>query len=207
LETIDPQATEFYKMVNEAFALAQANKIPESIALLRSALERDPDDAMAHYNLGTLLTNSGEPHDALDEFRKASALSPGDTTFLEHYAVALALNGDRSAAVVELQKAVAIDPASAPFRFNLGYMMEANGDFAEAVAPLEKAVELSEGKNGRFVSELAKAYDKTGRTAEAVASARKALDLAVQEHDAQREKDMRDLLDRYEHSTTEVKPQ
>lgn len=207
LETIDPQATEFYKMVNEAFALAQANKIPESIALLRSALERDRDDAMAHYNLGTLLTNSGQAHDGLDEYRKASSLSPGDTTFLEHYAVALALSGDRSTAVIELQKAVVIDPASAAMRFNLGYMMEANGDFTGAVAPLEKAVELSDGKNGRFISELAKAYDKTGRTTEAAASARKALDLAVREHDAQREKDMRDLLDRYEHSTSEVKPQ
>jgi Flp pilus assembly protein TadD len=81
------------------------------------------------------------------------------------------------------------------------------GDFAAALAPLEKAVELSKGRNARFLGELARAYDKTGRPAEAVQAAQQALDLAVQQHDGQQEKQLRDNLDGYRSDAAAAKPQ
>ena len=128
-----------------------------------------------------------QEREALEEFRKASDLEPGNTLYLEHLAVSLALNGDMNGAVEKLQKAVVLAPTSPEAQFNLGYALETKGDFAAAVAPLEKAVELSKGKNAQFLVELAKAYDKTGRAAEAVRAAQQALDLAVQQHNAELE--------------------
>jgi Flp pilus assembly protein TadD len=80
--------------------------------------------------------------------------------------------------------------------------MESHGDYAGAIAPLEKSVELSQGKNVRILSELARAYSRTGRFAEAKQAARQALDLAVQAQDEQTARNLRDALDRYDRGTT-----
>ena len=58
IATIYPQATESYKMVDQAFAAAKDNNLPEATQLLRSALDRNPEDAMAHFNLATLLNST-----------------------------------------------------------------------------------------------------------------------------------------------------
>ena len=207
LATIAPQAMEFYRLVDDAYKLMQNNRIPEAIATLRNALQRDPDDAMAHYNLATLLSGINQERDALDEYRKASDLSPENTLFLERLAVSLVMNGDPHGALLRLQKAVVLLPASPELRFNLGYVLESQGEFAAALEPLQKAVELSQGRNGRFLAELANAYSKTSHFAEAVDVAHQALDLADQTHDEQLKKATREALDRYEAASTIAKPQ
>jgi tetratricopeptide (TPR) repeat protein len=198
LAKIDPQAMEFYRLVDEAYDEMQNNQIPESIKSLREAIDHNPDDATAHYNLGSLLSGTSQEHEALDEYRKASTLDPKNTMFLEHLAVSLVLNGDVSGAEEQMQKAIALEPMRAEFRFNLGFVMESQGDFAGAVAPLEKAVELNEGKNARFLAELAKAYDKTGHPAEAVKTAQLALDRATVDHDERTARDLRTDIATYE---------
>jgi Flp pilus assembly protein TadD len=201
LEKIDPQATEFYRLVDEAFKLAQKNQIPEAIGTLRSALERDPDDGMAHFNLATLLTGSSQAQDALEEYRKAAELSPENPLFLEQLGISMVLNGDADGGVEKLRKAIEILPSSAEYRFNLGYILESRGDFAGAQDQLQKSVEYSQGKNARFLAELANTEDKTGHFAEAIQAAQQALDLAVQANDEQQVKNLRDALDRYQHDS------
>ncbi len=207
LEKIDPQVTEFYTLVDKAFMLANSNRVPEAIATLREALERDPDDAMAHYNLGTLLSGAGRPAEAAEEYRRASELSPEDTLFLEHLGVMLVVTGDPAGGIEKLQKAIELQPGEADYRFNLGFVLESRGDFAAAVAPLEKAVELSHASNARFLAELASAYDKTGRLTEAIHSAQQALDLLEQAHDEQRAKSIRDAIAHYQSEQTLARPQ
>ena len=207
IEKIDPQAMQFYKLVDDAYKLMQNNRIPEAIQTLRTALERDPDDAMAHYNLGTLLSGNNQEREALEEYRKASELSPEYTLFLERLAVSLILNGHQEEAIEKLQRAVALVPASAEYRFNLGYVLVSRGDFAGAVEPLQKAVELSEGKNGRFLTELANAYYRTGHSAHAIQTAQQALDLAEETHDDQLAKTAREALDHYQSGPAIAKPE
>ena len=207
LATIDPQAMDFYRLVDDAYKLVQNNRIPEAIATLRNALQRDPDNAMAHYNLATLLSGSNQERDALDEYRRANGLSPENPLFIERLAVSMVLNGDPNGAILQLQNGVALLPNSPELRFNLGYFLEAKGEFVAALEPLQRAVELSQGRNGRFLAELANAYSKTGHFAEAIDGAHRALDLAVQTHDEQLEKNTREALDHYEAASAIARPQ
>ena len=275
LEKIDPQATEFYRLFNQAYEFIENNQMPEAIQALRGALERDPEDPLAHYALATALTGNDQEHEALEEYRKACALNPDNASWLDHLAVSLALNGDLDGAIAtwrksltldpsdpgaatdlgtvlletghtqeayerlqkavevaptfpnghnelglalakmerideavnQLQTAVALAPTSAEYRFNLGFVLESRGDYAGAVAPLQKAVELSQGKNWRGLAELANAYNKTGHSAEAIQSARQALDLAIEQHDDQLAKSLRDALERYELDGAASRPQ
>ncbi|MGD0628200.1 MAG: tetratricopeptide repeat protein [Terracidiphilus sp.] len=272
LETIDPQATEFYRLFNRAYELIETNQMPEAIQALRGALEHDPDDPLAHYGLATALSANDQEKEAVEEYRKACELNPRNASWFDHFAVSLALNGNVDEAVANWKKALAIDPDdhgaetdmgtvlfdnghaeegfehlrkavsmapdfpdghnhlglalasmqrfdeaveqlqkaiellpnSTEFRFNLGYTLESRGDFAGAIAPLQKSVELSEGKNWHCLAELARAFDKTGRPAEAVQTARKALDLAVEEHDEPVAASLRQVLARYERDSASV---
>jgi len=275
MEKIDPQATEFYRLFTEAYEFMEKNQMPDAIKALQGAIDRDPDDALAHYALATALSGNDQEDLALAEYRKACALNTTNASWFDHLAVSLDLNGlsdeaienwrkalaidpnDGAAetdlgmvlfdnghtdegyealhkavemapdfpeghshfglalakmnrmdeAIEQFQRAIALDPKSTEYRFNLGYFLESRGDFAGAVGPLQKAVELSEGKNWQCLSELANAYDHTGRSAEAVESARQALDLAVREQDEKLAKKLRGDLDRYEHSGTKSQSQ
>jgi Flp pilus assembly protein TadD len=198
LENINPQATDFYRLFDQAYALLQQNKLPEAIQVLHSALEQSPEDVAAHYVLATALSGNDQEREALEEYRKACALDPRNTVLIEHLAVSLALNGNLSGAVEQLQKAIALVPNSVEYRFNLGFVLESNGEILEALAPLEKAVELSRGKDGRCLAELAKAYSKSGHPAQAIQAARQALDLAVEKHDDQTASQLRTAIESYE---------
>jgi Flp pilus assembly protein TadD len=109
--------------------------------------------------------------------------------------------------VEELQKAIALVPAAEEYRFNLGVVLESRGDNAGAVAAFQKAVELSRGRNWRSLAELAKAYDKTGRFAEAIEAVKQALDLTVAQHDEQDAQALRDMLEGYEREGAKAQPQ
>jgi Flp pilus assembly protein TadD len=207
LEKIDPQATEFYRLFDQAYALMENNQLPEAIQALRSAAERDPNDFLVHYVLATVLSGNNQEREALEEYRKACALNPKNATLLDHFAVSLDLNGDPDGAVEQLQKAIELVPGSPEYRFNLGIVLESRGDNAGAVAAFQKAVELSRGRNWRSLAELAKAYDKTGRSAEAIEAIKQALDLTVAQHDEQDAQTLREVLEGYEREGAKAQPQ
>jgi len=126
-------------------------------------------------------------------------LTPTNPTFLDHLAVSLALNGDPDGAVDQLRKAIEVDPRSVEYRFNLGFVFESRDDLASAIPQLEKSVALSQNKDWRCLAELAKVYDKAGRSTDAVRAARQALDLVLKQDDQQAAKSLQDALKRYEH--------
>jgi Flp pilus assembly protein TadD len=202
LENIDPQATEFYRLFDVAFRQMENNQIPEAIQTFRQAIERDPEDALAHYVLATALSGNDQESEAVEEYRKAAVLDPANATFLDHLAVSLAINGHPGESMAPLQKAIELAPMSAEYRFNLGVVMESRGDFAGAVKPLEMAVALSKQENWRALAELAKAYRQTGRSAEAVEAIRQAIETAIAQHDDQSAKKLRDMMDQYQRDST-----
>ena len=76
---------------NYALALARAKKSPEAEAELQKAAELDPPNAgKYYYNLGALLTNSGQYDPAAEAFKKAIALTPNYAEAHYQYAMCLA---------------------------------------------------------------------------------------------------------------------
>jgi Flp pilus assembly protein TadD len=206
IDKIDPQATDFYRLFDEAYTQIQNNQFPQAIGSLRKAIASNPDDSLSHYVLATALSANDQEIDALAEYRKAVALTPANPTFLDHLAVSLALNGDSEGAIQQLQRAIAVDPGSVEYRYNLAYVLESRGDFAGAIPPLEKAVALSRSKDWRCLAELAKVYDKTGRTADAIPVVRQALDLALKQNNQQVARTLQEALDHYRSNGFGAKP-
>ena len=206
LEKIDPQALQFYRLVDQAFKMAQNDKIPQAIETLRSALKENPDDAMAHYNLGTLLANSSQTPDALVEYQKAIDLAPENTLFLEHLGVLQVMNGQPEKGIALLQKAIALKPDAPEYQFNLGYILETRGDLSGALVALQKSVDLSEHKIPRFLAELASVDDKTGHPAEALQLAQQALALAQEQNDQTQTRTLQNALSQYQKDAATKQP-
>jgi Flp pilus assembly protein TadD len=276
LQHIDPQATEYYRLFNQAYDLMEQNQVAEAIPVLRQAVERAPEEPIGHYalavalsqtdqdreaveeyhkacalnanppaawfdrlalsqarsgdlegaianlkkslaldpadagaedSLGTVLFETGQAQEGEEHLRKAIAMAPDFADAYNHLGWELAKTARLDEAVVQLQKAIELRPTSVEYHANLGYVMGLRGDFAGAVPVFQKAVKLSEGKDWRCLDMLAKVYDKVGRSAEAVESERLALDLVLQQHDEQLEKNLRDNLERYERDSAKAQSQ
>ena len=107
------------------------------------------------------------------------ALNPAHVASNNNLGRLLALEGNRSAAIECYRRALASDPNTAETHNNLGRLLEEEGRQTEAIEHLEKAVSLKP----LIVTfrNLAFAYLKAGRQKDAVAVARRALELARSE--------------------------
>lgn len=56
----------------------------KAAADFRRALGVDPDFAVAHFNLGLVLTELGQSNSAADHFERAAALAPGDSRIADN---------------------------------------------------------------------------------------------------------------------------
>ena len=142
LEKIDPQATEFYRLFNQAYDDIENNRLPQAVEALRGATARDPDDPLAHYGLATALSGVGQESEALAEYRKACELNPKSAPWLDNLAISLALNGDSDEAVQTWKKSLALKPNDSGAETDLGTELFQNGHVDEGLQHLRRAVAL-----------------------------------------------------------------
>jgi Flp pilus assembly protein TadD len=192
---LDPKQPPVF--ANLALACAETGDLDCAIANYRTALALDPSNAMVEADLGAVLVEKGRTVDGLERLRHAAAAQPQLAEIHNKLAAALGKAGQVSGAVPELETAVRLAPDSVEYRFNLGYVLGLSNRLPEAVAQLEKASELSGGRDWRCFEMLAGLYSRLSRPADAGAAARKALDLAAAEHDAQLTESLRSRLARY----------
>jgi tetratricopeptide (TPR) repeat protein len=89
-----PQDANYYN--NYALVLARGNKIPEMQEALNKATELDPAGAGRYnYNMGAVLTNSGQTDAACTAFQKAIAADPNYAD--AHYQMGICLTGKATA--------------------------------------------------------------------------------------------------------------
>ena len=180
-----------------AISLTRTGDLPGAVENLRISLTLDPTDAGTEDNLGTVLCEMGQTDEGLEHLRKAIAMAPIYPDGHNHLGWELANSGHADEAIPQLQEAIELRPDSVEYHVNLGYVLAMRGDFAGAVPVFEKAVELSDGKDWRCLDMLAGAYARVGRSTQAVKTEQQAIDLAVQQHDDQLEKQLRSNLERY----------
>ena len=176
LEKIDPKATEYYGLFNQAFFLIEKKEWTQAIPILRQALERQ-DDPVAHYALATSLSASGEERDAVEEYRKACAEDTRHAAWFYHLAVAQANTGDIEGSVANMRKALALDPSDAAAESDLGSLLFEHGQAKEGYEHLKKAIAMAPNfpdAHNRLALELI----KTARLDEAESELQKAVELS-----------------------------
>jgi len=141
--------------VNLATALVPLGYPERAMELNQEAVELDPGNAAAHYNLGVLYANQADYEEAIGHFRATLEANAEDVAARVALARALRATGDDLAALAELEHAVATDPATEAARFEEAAVLVQLGRYAEAVERLEAALEVMPNE-GRLIHALAR---------------------------------------------------
>jgi tetratricopeptide (TPR) repeat protein len=163
---------------NLAADLLQRGRLDEAIAAYTADLAMQPKDGRAQTNLATALFQQGRTEEAAEHSRKALELDPSNADAHNTLGLALWKQGRLDEAIDEFQKAVSGNAESLPYQNNLARVLAQRGRFGDAIPHMERAVALSNGQEPVVLSLLAAMYAEVGRLPDAVASARRALDLA-----------------------------
>jgi Flp pilus assembly protein TadD len=169
---------------NLGTVLVKMGRREEAIAEFQKAAETQPDFAAAYYNLGTVYAQSGRLDEAIAQLQKAIKMVPGYVDAHSNLGSALLLSGRFREAVLEYESALALQPDNAQLLNNLAWVLATcpeasvrNG--ARAVELAERAERLSGDEDPRVFETLAAALAETGRFPEALAAARRGLELAT----------------------------
>lgn len=158
-----------------ALANGQAGRHDRAVGLYRQILQRWPDSAEAHHNLGLLLVSQGHHGDALACQERAAALKPADARI--HFARGCALETlERLEEAVEAyQRATSLAPDFAEAHYNLGNALRVLGHWEKAAAAYRRAIALM--PDALAFNNLGHVLDGQGKLLEAEACYRQALAL------------------------------
>ncbi|HVF71129.1 MAG TPA: tetratricopeptide repeat protein [Chthoniobacterales bacterium] len=149
-------------------ALLEIGRPEESMDHLEAALKIKPDDSNAHFNLGNTLLQLDRPGEAAAHYRRAVELNPRDAEALTNLAWILATSLD-----------------------------DRLRDGTQAIELAERADSLTMKKSPVIGASLAAAYAEANRFAEAVTTAERALQLALNETNEPRANSLRAQIELY----------
>ncbi len=114
----------------------------DSEALWTHALGCNPQNPLAHSNLGNALARRGLVVEAIAQYRTALEIKPDDAMTHVNLGVALAGRREFDEAIVEYGKALDIKPDFAAAHNNLGIALAARGQVDEAIDHYHKALDI-----------------------------------------------------------------
>ncbi len=177
LEKIDPVANQYYKLETSAMELMTRNQFAAAIPAWRTALEKDPSEGRAHFNLAYSLGQTGQVEESLAEYRKACELSPDDPITFAQSALAMAQAGKTGEAIAHYRQSLALDGVNAGVQADLGALLVQQGQTAEGIEHLEKAVALKP-ESAAVRNKYATALAQAGRFPDAVEQFRKSIEIS-----------------------------
>jgi len=164
-------------------ALFQKGRVDEAIAHYQEAITVHPEHFLARYTLGHALLEKGDLDRAIEACRSALLLRPSDVDCQTTLAIALEEKGNPVEAIQHYQKALELAPRAIPTLTNLAWLLATSPDASLRNGP--KAIELAKqadrlvgGTNTLVLRTLAAAYAENGEFANAIRTARSAMQLA-----------------------------
>jgi tetratricopeptide (TPR) repeat protein len=116
--------------VKETYARAcalEATAPEDAKVAYRNVLEREPEFADAHVNLGRILHETGDVYAALVHYRAALSIRPSDATAAFNAGVALEDLGANADAITAYRRAIESDPRNPDAHYNLARLLEQSG--------------------------------------------------------------------------------
>jgi tetratricopeptide (TPR) repeat protein len=141
LTRIETPAIEFYRLFDTAVVLTEKGDYPAAIPAWQKAMELDPEDSKARYNLGLALDHQGKLAEAIAEYRKSVEINAQNAPAFTNLGIALSRTGKLDEAVAALTQSVTIRPANAMAQSNLAAALLEKGETDHAVEHIQKALE------------------------------------------------------------------
>jgi tetratricopeptide (TPR) repeat protein len=139
-------------------------------------IAEQPDNAMAHCNLGSALQGSGRTGDALASYRKAIVLKPDYADAYYNLGNTLREQGKINEAVVSYRQAAFLKPDTAELHGNLGAALQESGRLDEAIVSYKQAIGLNPDYAMAHCN-FGSALHESGELNDAVASYKRAIEL------------------------------
>jgi len=182
--------------------------------LWRCTLADNPDAWIGHFNLADILVRQGRLDEAAAHYREQLRLLPTSEEGLGNLANVLVLQGHTDEAVAQFEELLRLNPDSAEGHGNLASALLREDRTNEAIEHARLAVKLSrqtddsgEGHNDPLMLQiLAVAYSKAGRYAEAIGTAKMALQRAESQANAPLADTLRREVAGYEEAARQATP-
>jgi len=152
--------------VAEGMKALDANQPAQAELLFRKAVEADPKDYAAHFNLAFALIQQQKDTEAITELRKTLELKPGLYEADLNLGTLLLRNKQPADAAVLLKEAVAAKPKEFRPNLYLGDALMGSGDAAGAAAAYQVAVD-ADAKSAPAQVGLAEALMRLGKPEDA----------------------------------------
>lgn len=170
---------------NLGIALAGQGRVTEALAQFREAIRLDGANGTAHGNLGLTLAALGRLDEAEVHDREAIRLDARDAGARRHLAALLVATGRVGEALAEFERVLEQEPGDVATLKNAAWLRGTHPDprvrdGAEALRLARRAAESSPG-DPECLDVLAAAYAESGSFADAVATARQAVERARQQ--------------------------
>jgi tetratricopeptide (TPR) repeat protein len=173
-------------------ALFQKGQLDEAIAHFQKAVEINPNALEPNNSLGAALFQKGQVDAAIVYLQKVLVLRPDYAEAHNNLGTALLQKGKIGEALAQYQTAMEIGPGNVDFQNNFaraGWKLVTSSDVAvrnpaRALALMQQADQACGGKNPLMAATLAEAYAQTGSFSDALETARRALELAAGENNA-----------------------
>ena len=160
----------------EAAAALERGDTEAALAVLRQALVDDPQSALCHFQLGSLLLDAGRQQEAVAHFGEAYRLDPEIADFPLRIGIECARQGLLDEAESSLQLALGFGQNNPAALSCLGDVFRRQGRVSEAIPLLETARRLAP-KSVDVLSNLGIALQQAGRGDEAIVVFEEALRL------------------------------
>lgn len=121
---------------------AKNGDVPAAIASLGEAVKIEPDDPIAHVDLGVALVEQKRYDEAMYHYRTAIALNPQNDNAHYNLGVLLAYNNRYEDAIGNYMQALRINPAKKGARANIGAALFHLGKFDEAIHNFQEELKI-----------------------------------------------------------------
>jgi len=129
--------------VTYGVAMFQRGYYKEAIASFKLAINSQPDDPIAQYNLGTLYLQTKQLAEATEHLKQAVRLRPDYAEAWNNLGMAAAQQGSEDEAIRYFQQCLHLKPTYVTALLNLGNLFRRKGALADAERLLKQAMEVA----------------------------------------------------------------